>query len=90
MDQTSTSTGVYLELDLKNTTTTSFCIGVAGYPEKHRSPESGRTCAGPQKVDHGAEYIITQMFFDNRRYFDFVDRCRDNGINVPIIPGIKP
>lgn len=69
-----------------------FSYGVAGYPEKHEeAPNIDMDVAWlKNKVDLGAEYIVTQMFFDNNRYFEFVDRCRTAGINVPIIPGIKP
>ncbi|MCH1576307.1 MAG: methylenetetrahydrofolate reductase [NAD(P)H] [Flavobacteriales bacterium] len=84
--------GVYLDPDLKNTMATDFCIGVAGYPEKHfeaPNPDSDLRWL-KKKVDHGAEYVITQMFFDNERYFEFVNRCREAGIDIPIIPGIKP
>jgi methylenetetrahydrofolate reductase (NADPH) len=84
--------GVYLEEDLKGTNKTTFCIGVAGYPEKHF--EAPNMQADLQylkaKVDNGADYIVTQMFFDNDKYYSFVKACRDMGINVPIIPGLKP
>lgn len=84
--------GIYLEDDLKGTQKTEFCIGVAGYPEKHfEAPNMDTDLAYLKaKVDAGADYIITQMFYDNEKFYSFVDACREIGINVPIIPGLKP
>ncbi|HEV7330393.1 MAG TPA: methylenetetrahydrofolate reductase [NAD(P)H] [Flavisolibacter sp.] len=83
---------IYLEEDLKNAVKTNFCIGVAGYPEKHFEAPNMQTDMAflKAKVDAGAEYIVTQMFFDNHKFFAFVQACKDAGINVPIIPGLKP
>jgi methylenetetrahydrofolate reductase (NADPH) len=84
--------GKYLEEELRDKTPTNFCIGSAGYPEKHMEAPNLETDIQhlKNKVEAGAEYIITQMFFDNKKYFEFVTKCRDNGIDIPIIPGLKP
>lgn len=84
--------GLYLDDDMQNATPTNFCVGVAGYPEKHFSAPNLKNDLKylKLKVDLGAEYIVTQMFFNNQKYFEFVDKCREAGIHVPIIPGIKP
>jgi methylenetetrahydrofolate reductase (NADPH) len=84
--------GKYLDSSITNGDKTDFCIGIAGYPEKHfEAPnlESDLVFA-KQKVDAGADYIVTQMFYDNKKYFAYVDACRAMGINVPIVPGLKP
>jgi methylenetetrahydrofolate reductase (NADPH) len=87
---TEMNNGRFLE-DLENAHPTEFCIGAAGYPEKHFEAPNLKADVSrvKQKVEAGAEYIVTQMFFDNRYYFSFVDECRDQGIDVPIIPGLR-
>lgn len=84
--------GQYLHDDFSPEDPTDFCIGVAGYPEKHFEAPNFETDFSylKKKVELGAEFIVTQMFFDNQKYFDFVKKCRENDIHVPIIPGIKP
>lgn len=84
--------GKYLDTNIENGATTDFCIGVAGYPEKHfEAPNLDIDLAyAKQKVEAGADYIVTQMFFDNQKYFEYVDACRSIGIDVPIVPGLKP
>lgn len=84
--------GKYLDPDLKNSNATQFCIGVAGYPEKHfEAPNLASDLRWlKRKVEDGAQYVITQMFFNNAAYFDFVSKCRKQGIDIPILPGLKP
>jgi methylenetetrahydrofolate reductase (NADPH) len=83
--------GLYLDDEMKDASPTNFCMGIAGYPEKHfEAPNLYSDMKWLKaKVDAGADYIVTQMFFDNKKYFEFVDLCRKNDINVPIIPGLK-
>ncbi len=84
--------GRYLDPDIINGEKTDFCIGIAGYPEKHFEAPNLDTdlLYTKKKVEAGAHYIVTQMFFDNKKYFEYVDACRRMGIDVPIVPGLKP
>lgn len=84
--------GRYLHESVSSCEHTDFCIGVAGYPEKHFESPNFETDFKylKKKVEMGADFIVTQMFFDNKKYLDFVRKCRENGIHVPIIPGLKP
>jgi len=84
--------GNYLHEVIETDNCADFCVGVAGYPEKHMEAPSLKSDLKrlKEKVDLGANYVVTQMFFDNKKFFDFVDAARETGIDVPIIPGIKP
>jgi methylenetetrahydrofolate reductase (NADPH) len=86
------NTGQFLDGTLLDAFDTPFSFGVAGYPEKHEEAPNMDSDLHwlKQKVDAGAEYVVTQMFFDNTKFFDFVKRARDLGITVPIVPGLKP
>ena len=83
---------IYLEEDLKNAVKTNFSIGVAGYPEKHFECPNLQTdlLFLRAKLDAGADYVVTQMFYDNKKYFEYVKACREIGIEAPIVPGLKP
>lgn len=84
--------GEFIDGEADDQHNSKFCIGVAGYPETHKSAFSPEDDIRrlKQKIDAGAEYVVTQMFFDNEKYFEFVEKCRMADINVPIIPGLKP
>jgi methylenetetrahydrofolate reductase (NADPH) len=92
VDQVVTMNNGKYQLEEVSMDATDFCIGVAGYPEKHFEAMNLPTDLAhlKAKVDAGADYIVTQMFFDNKKYFEFVDKCRNIGITCPIIPGLKP
>ena len=84
--------GKYLHEVIETDDCANFCIGVAGYPEKHLEAPSLQSDLKrlKQKIDAGADYVVTQMFFDNKKFFEFVEAAREIGIHIPIIPGIKP
>lgn len=84
--------GIYLDSEISDGAKSNFCIGVAGYPEKHYECPNLEVDLQytKDKIDAGASYIVTQMFFDNNKYFEYVDACKAVGIDVPIVPGLKP
>jgi len=84
--------GIYLDMNIEKGAKTDFCIGVAGYPEKHfESPNFDQDIQRlKEKIDAGASYIVTQLFFDNQKFFNFSEACKKAGIHVPIVPGLKP
>ncbi len=86
------NSGIYLDEELSNANITGFCVGASCYPEKHHDAPNLNADLKflKRKVDIGAEFLVTQMFFDNKKYFEFIEKCKENGITVPIIPGIKP
>lgn len=88
----SMNNGIYIDEDIRDGGKTSFCVGVAGYPEKHFEAPNLEIDLGhlKNKVDANAEFIMTQMFFDNQKFFDFAKTCKEMGITAPIIPGLKP
>ncbi|MCH7724397.1 MAG: methylenetetrahydrofolate reductase [Bacteroidetes bacterium] len=83
--------GKYLEESLLDAKETNYCVGIGGYPEKHFEAPNLKSDIRvvKEKVDAGADYVVTQMFYDNEFYFDYLEKCREEGINVPIIPGLK-
>lgn len=89
---TAMNQGKYLDPNITNGEKSEFCIGIAGYPEKHfEAPNLGSDMVfTKQKIEAGADYIVSQMFFDNKKFFDYVDACRKAGIEAPIVPGLKP
>jgi methylenetetrahydrofolate reductase (NADPH) len=84
--------GKYMEEDIIDGAKTDFCIGVAGYPEKHMEAPNMETDIYylKRKIDLGAHYVTTQLFYENRHYYNYIKKCRESGIDVPILPGLKP